>query len=107
MDAHGPLTNVRGYDQSLIADEHRNSTPDINALSMNMDNSFDEYKSDITAYRDLYAAAVEYTTQQVAEFCERLADGQLLSLRQTMVKNPPRQSIIGASATSRRTCQRH
>ena len=74
MDAHGPLTNVRGYDQSLIGDEHRNSAPDINALSMNMDNTFDEHKSDIAAYRDLYAAAVEYSTRQVAEFCERLAD---------------------------------
>jgi arylsulfatase A-like enzyme len=74
MDAHGPLTNVRGYDQSLITDEHRNSAPDIDALSMNIDDTFDEHGSDIAAYRDLYAAAVEYITRQVTEFCERLAD---------------------------------
>lgn len=74
MDVHGPLTNVRGYDQSLIAEEYRNSSPDIGALSMNMDNTFNEHESDISAYRDLYAAAVEYTTRQVAEFCEQLAD---------------------------------
>ncbi|QKY15553.1 sulfatase-like hydrolase/transferase [Halorubrum sp. CBA1229] len=74
MDAHGPLTNVHGYDQSLIADDHRNSSPDISALSMNMDKTFDEHELDIAAYRDLYAAAVEYTARQVAQFCERLAD---------------------------------
>lgn len=74
MDVHGPLTNVRGYDQSLIAKEHRNTSPDIDALSMNMNNTFDEHESDIAAYRELYAAAVEYTTRQVAEFCEGLAD---------------------------------
>lgn len=74
MDVHGPLTNVRGYDQSLITEEHRNSSPDINALSMNLDDTFDEHEADIKAYRDLYAAAVEYTTRQVAEFCERLDD---------------------------------
>lgn len=74
MDIHGPLTNVRGYDQSLIADEHRSSSPDISALSMNIDDTFDEHEADIEAYRDLYAAAVEYTTRQVAEFCERLDD---------------------------------
>lgn len=74
MDVHGPLTNVQGYDQSLIAEEHRNSSPDINALSMNLDDTFDEHEADIQAYRDLYAAAVEYTTRQIAEFCERLDD---------------------------------
>lgn len=74
MNAHGPLTNVRGYDQSLIADEHRNASPDIDALSMNMDKTFDEHEADIDAYRDLYAAAVEYTTRKVAEFCESLDD---------------------------------
>jgi len=74
MDAHGPLTNVRGYDQSLIAEEHRNSSPDINALSMNMEDTFEEHEDDIAAYRDLYAGAVEYMTRQVAEFCKQVDD---------------------------------
>ncbi|WP_265108291.1 sulfatase-like hydrolase/transferase [Halosolutus halophilus] len=74
MDAHGPLTNVRGYDQSLIAKEHRNRSPDIDALAMNMDGTFDEHEEDIASYRDLYAAAVEYTTRRVAEFCKRVDD---------------------------------
>ncbi|MFD1562866.1 sulfatase-like hydrolase/transferase [Haloarchaeobius amylolyticus] len=74
MDAHGPLTNVRSYDQSLIAEEHRNCSPDIDALAMNMDETFDEYEENIAAYRDLYAAAVEYTTRRVAEFCRRVDD---------------------------------
>lgn len=74
MDAHGPLANVRGYDQSLISDEHQGYAPDIDALSLNMDDSFDEYGDEIAAYRDLYAAAVEYTTRQVAKFCRRVDD---------------------------------
>jgi len=74
MDVHGPLTNVRGYDQSLIADEHRDASPDVDALSVNMDGTFDEHEAEIAAYRDLYAAAVEYTTRQVAEFCASLDD---------------------------------
>lgn len=74
MDAHGPLTNVRGYDQSLISDQHRGQTPDIDALEMNMDGTFDEHESKIEAYRELYAAAVEYTVRQVEEFCESVSD---------------------------------
>lgn len=72
MDAHGPLTNVRDYDQSLITKEHRNQSPDIDALAMNMDRTFDVHGEDITAYRDLYTAAVEYTTRQITEFCRRV-----------------------------------
>jgi len=72
MDAHGPLTNVRGYDESLIPKEHRKRSPDIDALSMNMDETFDEHEADIATYRDLYAAAVEYTTRKVADFCRHV-----------------------------------
>lgn len=68
MDVHGPLTNVWGYDQSLISQDNRNKSPNIDALSVNMDDSFDEHREDIAAYRDLYSAAVEYTARKVAEF---------------------------------------
>lgn len=74
MDAHGPLANVRAYDQSLIAPEHRNRSLDIDALSMNMDGTFDDHNNDLEAYRDVYAAAVEYTTRKVAAFCEAVGD---------------------------------
>jgi arylsulfatase A-like enzyme len=74
MDAHGPMTNVRGYDQSLLSDQSRGTTPDLDALGMNMDESLDEQSQEITAYRELYAAAVEYVSRQVADFCESVSD---------------------------------
>lgn len=72
MDAHSPLMNVRGYDQTLIGSRHRNRSPEIDALTMNLDETWDDHADEIDAYRDLYAAAVEYTTRQVAAFCERV-----------------------------------
>jgi arylsulfatase A-like enzyme len=74
MDAHGPLTNVRGYDQSLLCDQSRTTTPDLDALQMNMDETIDDHSHEIKIYQDLYAAAVEYTSRQVAEFCESIDD---------------------------------
>ncbi|CAM3014921.1 sulfatase-like hydrolase/transferase [Halobacterium salinarum] len=74
MDAHGPLTNVRGYDQSLLSDQSRKSTPDLDALGMNMDETLDEHSQEIGVYRELYAAAVEYVSRQVADFCESVND---------------------------------
>lgn len=74
MDAHGPLTHVRGYDGSLISPENRGKTPGLNALSMNMDDTFDDHEAEIAAYRELYAAAVEYTVRQVAQFCASVDD---------------------------------
>ncbi|QLG63397.1 sulfatase-like hydrolase/transferase [Halorarum salinum] len=70
MDAHGPLTNVHGYDQSLLSDRSRRITPNLNALRMNMDGTIDEHTREIEAYRELYSAAVEYISRRVAEFCE-------------------------------------
>lgn len=74
MDAHGPLTNVRGYDQSIISEKFHDCAPDVDALAMSMNDTFDEHEEDIAAYRELYAAAVEYTTRQVAEFCKHVDD---------------------------------
>jgi arylsulfatase A-like enzyme len=74
MDAHGPLTNVRGYDQSLLSDRSRKTTPDLDALGMNMDEALDEHREEIRAYRELYAAAVEYVSRQVADFCGSVSD---------------------------------
>lgn len=74
MDAHGPLTNVRGYDQSLLSKQSRSKTPKLDALQMNMDETIDDHSDEIEIYRELYAAAVEYTSRQVAEFCESLSD---------------------------------
>jgi arylsulfatase A-like enzyme len=74
MDAHGPLTNVRGYDQSLLSSSSRGSTPDLNALQMTLDETFEDYQTEIEQYRELYAAAIEYVSRQVAEFCKSVDD---------------------------------
>lgn len=74
MDAHGPLTNVRGYDRSIISGKHRNSSPEVNPLATNLDKEFEEKREEIKAYRELYAAAVEYTTRKVVDFCSSLSD---------------------------------
>jgi len=72
MDAHGPLTNVRGYDRSLLSRQSRTKTPNLDALRMNIDGTIDSHSNEIEIYRDLYAAAVEYASRQAAEFCESL-----------------------------------
>lgn len=69
MDIHGPLSNVRAYDQSLLSKRARKAAPDLNALELNLDGAFDEKAPEIAAYRELYAAAVEYTARTVAAFC--------------------------------------
>lgn len=69
MDIHGPLSNVRAYDQSLLSKRVRRSAPDLNALELTLDGGFDEKAADIAAYRELYAAAVEYTSRKIAAFC--------------------------------------
>lgn len=74
MDAHGPLTNVRGYDQSLLSERSRKTTPDLDALGMNMNGTLDQNSEEITIYRELYAAAVEYVFRKVADFCESVSD---------------------------------
>jgi len=72
MDAHGPLTNVREYDQSLLSRRTRRAAPGLNPLEINLDESFEEYEREINAYRELYAAAVEYVARQTVEFCRTL-----------------------------------
>lgn len=74
MDAHGPLADTRGYDRSLIGEEHHGAGASVDALGVNMDDRFDERSSELDAYRNLYAAAVEYTTRRVAEFCAAVDD---------------------------------
>lgn len=74
MDTHGPLTNVRGYNQSLISPEYRGKNPKPRALEINFEQSFKEHREEIQAYQALYTGAVEYTVRRVAEFCRQIDD---------------------------------
>ena len=73
MDAHGPLSNIRGFDQSLHSVSNTWSTfelptPEINA------NGVDGYEEDLKKWRELYSASIEYLDRKVASFVETVQE---------------------------------
>lgn len=96
MDVHGPLANVRGYDQSLLSAEARRNAPELDALELNLEDAFDERAADLERYRELYAAAAEYVCQRVAAFCRSVDDDTAVIVtadhgEQLAVDGPPRR----------------
>lgn len=69
MDAHGPLTNVRGYNQSLLSKDNPGRDPGLDPLQLTLDGTFEDKETEIRHYRELYAAAIEYSCRKVASFC--------------------------------------
>lgn len=73
MDAHGPLTNLRAYEQSeLGAVPATWSSSGLPVLEMNLEDRFDEFAADLEIYRQLYEAAIRYLDGVVAELIAEL-----------------------------------
>lgn len=74
MDAHGPLSNSLWYDQSLISADNPGKNPPIDPLELTLDDEFEYHSTAIEHYQELYAAAVKYTIERVADFCSNIDD---------------------------------
>jgi len=66
MDAHGPLSHVRGYDRSLH-DAPLTWTSEMKTLSDAIDR---DDQTEINRYTGLYAAAIDYLDRQVCDLVD-------------------------------------
>jgi hypothetical protein len=81
MDAHGPLTPVKWYDDELYAAPPNWSTGTYSTHGVNTGNPAD-YATEIDHTRDLFAAAVDYLDRRVSSLIDTI---QSTTSRETVV----------------------
>ncbi|AKU07577.1 MULTISPECIES: sulfatase-like hydrolase/transferase [Haloferax] len=74
MDAHGPLTHVRGYDSDLHDAPYSWTTGEYSTHEVNVSGELEENWEHIEHTRGLYGAAIDYLDRKVCSFIDRVQD---------------------------------
>lgn len=73
MDAHVPLRPLRVYDDDQHSAPNAWSSRELDFWQINLDGPSTASETDLTHYRDLYAAAIDYLDRRIAAFVKTLS----------------------------------